>query len=338
MTNGAEEIRVLEGLEAVRRRPGMYVGNLHDGSGLERLWLGCVLEQIEAHRRGEVRRLSVGCDGDWIEIASDERCTMRPIRTLGGHDLGPGLDVHFAHLTHTAGFARPVACALSRRLEVETRDGTRRWRTTYERGQRVEPIVEERWSGERGTRFRFRPDPVIFPSVTLDTAAMAARLDVLARLHPLLEITWQGRRIAHRDGLRGWVAEQLEAQAELGAVHHAIRVTAEHTLELALGWRAHGAPEIRSFVNDEETKGGAHHAGLFAGLVAAAEGATELSPEVLREQLSDGLVAVIAIRGRVDWAGSVRERVVSPAIEKLVREAVATTAGWDVRRRLAARR
>lgn len=192
----ARDIQVLVGLEAVRRRPGMYVGGLGEEGMIEAI-LVPVHNTLAEHRAGHASRLHISCDdGLWTvrddgrgipvrRLESGESALERVMMTLscGRRDFrstappqGPGL---------------AVLNALSAECEVEVeRDGARH-RQRYARGVPGSLLTEIEPLGQRGTTVRFRLDPDLFEAA-LAPADLRPALSALARESPGLSIRLQG--------------------------------------------------------------------------------------------------------------------------------------------------
>jgi DNA gyrase/topoisomerase IV subunit B len=164
---------VLKGLEGVRRRPGMYVGDV-DGDGLfNLLWepVGNVIDQHLMRRVTEVR-VEIANDG-WITVTDDGPGIAADLLTVlftklhfrGTHD-GHSPHIHFTSGFRSVGLA--VVSALSERVEVEsTRRGVRTART-FARGCATEEARRKEPSSIDGTSIRFKPDAQIFGANVID--------------------------------------------------------------------------------------------------------------------------------------------------------------------------
>lgn len=192
----AESITVLEGMEAVRKRPGMYIGNTDDGTGLHH-WvyevLGNAIDEADAGYGG---RITLTIHGD-REITIEDRGRGIPV------DLHPKLgrpcvEVIFTTL-HAGGMFDPnaykigsglhgvgvsVVNALSEHLTVDVfRDGAH-WRQRFERGTSCGPLERVEDAVSTGTRVRMSADPEIFLDPVLNFLTLHDRLEELAWMHP----------------------------------------------------------------------------------------------------------------------------------------------------------
>lgn len=345
-TYGPHMIEPLEGLEPVRKRPGMYIGNVQDGSGLHQLVWEVVGNAVDEHLARRARRMSVDLNDGWIEVADDGAGIPVDVHPRWGRTAlelvcttlhsGPTRWGHHPHV-HVGegqlGFGLAVVNALSGRLEVEVQRDGGVHRVAFERGRVVEPFARTGKTTRTGTRVRLRPDPETFATCAFDPAAIEARLRELAWLCPLLEIRWQGVELPGRGGPLGWArtAGQGPARAQI-----ATTPTIDHaTVDLALVWRDDGDATIRSFVNFGATRdGGTHVGGLWDGLVEAVapRWPTATSAD-LRAALGRGLSAVVHVMMvHPSWGGPTKDKLVSPeagdVTRRAAREAV-TRALWS---------
>jgi DNA gyrase subunit B len=341
----AVDIQVLDGLEAVRKRPAMYVGNVRDGSALQHMALEIIGNSIDQHLSGRARHLRVDVEGDWMIIEDDGpgipvdvcpmwgRSAMEVIFTTlhaGATFDGHHPHVHVTHQVHGVG----VACvnALSARFEAESRREGKVWRIAFERGRVVEPLASHGPASRSGTRIRYRPDPEIFPCGTRTNAeALELRLRELAYLNPLLKIDCCGQELPGRGGPAAWVralAGEVGGRVVLGA-HETIEGA---VVDLALAWRASGseAPLIHSFVSQSHTRdGGTHVRGFWGGLIEAlsplVQGATDRS---VRELFGPGLVAVLNVGlDAPQFFSPTRDRLDSPIAAMAAHRVVASAVG-----------
>ncbi|HEY8417545.1 MAG TPA: ATP-binding protein, partial [Limnochordales bacterium] len=202
----AEQIQVLEGLEAVRRRPGMYIGST-DARGLHHLFVEVVDNSIDEAMAGFCDRIDVivHADGSLTVIdngrgipVSIHPKTGRPavetvLTTLhAGGKFGEGGGYKVSGGLHGVGVS--VVNALSEWLEVEVKRGGKVYRQRFSRGT---PTTELEVVGEcegTGTRVTFKPDAQIFETVDFDANVLAHRLQELAFLNKGVRLTLHDER------------------------------------------------------------------------------------------------------------------------------------------------
>jgi DNA gyrase subunit B len=301
----ADSITVLEGLEPVRKRPGMYVGDVRDGTALHHLVWEVVGNSIDQHLARRARHLRVDVDERWITVEDDGPGI--PIdRTPSGRSalervfttLHPGAtwDGHFPHV-HIApslkGVGVAVVNALSARMEVESRRRGTLHRIAFERGKVTQPLESCGRTSKTGTRVRFQPDPEIFGCTRLDCSRIEARLRELAWLHPLLDLSWQGALLPGREGLTGWVRELAGATRLHEPVLAVTGLHGDVWVDLALAWRDSSvrSVDLRTFVNASPVGSGTHVNGLWQGLARALGG--RAGP--VRELLEPDMIGIVHV-------------------------------------------
>lgn len=320
----ADMVEVVTLREAVRRRPGMYVGATDDGSGSLHLLLEVAANAIDQVLLGRCTRVDIRIDADdTITIADDgpgipahaladilERPSNRP--TVDGHRP----HVHLG----LGGLGLPIANALSDPFEVDTVCAGQQAIAHYSGGLPSAPLQVNNASRPSGTRLRFRPDPQLFQCTRVSRAGLSRRLEDLAFLLPSMALSWTfaGERSA---GLVGLV--HAEVGDPLGGIAH---YRGDHSsaegpmaVEVALAWHRHPhrrpQPVIHSFANLERTETGQHVAGLLAGVRA-------FLPRSSRVRGLDGLVAVVAVMlADVVYGSPTKSSLVNPAARDAVKQA-----------------
>ena len=323
----ASAIKVLEGLEAVRKRPGMYIGD-QGASGLHHLVWEVVDNSIDEAQAGF-------CDRVEVTIHADNSVTVvdngRGIPVDVHQETGlPAAQVVMTYLhaggkfgsgaykvsggLHGVGVS--VVNALSEMLELEIRRGGRVYRQEYSRG---EPVSEFRQVGEtdrRGTRITFRPDPEIFETLDFSYEVLAQRLRELAFLN-------RGVRIRLRDERETKVREQeffyeggiVEFVAHLNRNREVLHEPPVHiegerggiVAEIALQYNDSYQEVLFSFANSiNTTEGGTHLSGFRAALTRTINAYIASNRENLPKQMRDvtlsgddvreGLTAVVSVK------------------------------------------
>lgn len=237
---------------------------------------------------------------------------------------GPTFDGHHPHIHMTdRGVGLSCVNALSSRTDVETVRAGRRYRIAFECGHTVEPLADLGPTSRRGTQIRFRPDPTIFETAEVDPAPIREQLTNLAFLNPLLDVRFQGRAIDGRGGPASFVRALAGNRLACPTIFATTRTIDDVFVDVAIGWRDRGEPEVRSFVNMLPTRTGTHVKGLWSGLTVAAK---RIRPAIL-DLLGPGLVAVLHV-GLFDpsFGGPTREHLstplAGPAVERAIAEAL----------------
>ncbi|PCC70698.1 DNA gyrase B [Nannocystis exedens] len=317
----------------VRKRPGMYVGGVHDGSGVLHVALELVANAVDQALAGRLSRLDVGVEGDETLVVSDDgpgiaadgakdRPSLRDI--LERRFELPTVDGHRPHVhLGFGGIGLAVANAVAERLEIVTVHAGRQATACYCRGVPLTAMRVEATDRSSGTCIRIRADPQIFSSVCVPREDLQHRLTDLSFLLPQLRISWMGEREHHGRGLPELA--RLHAPATIGGVahHRAVVGGLEEPIdvEVALVWGEGSTREatVQSFVNLGRAAEGVHREGVLDGLRSffPRRGAA-----ARRVGLSAAVVVVLA---DVQWGSPIRDKLVTPAVRPAV-QAVTMTA------------
>jgi DNA gyrase subunit B len=357
----SSSIQVLEGLEAVRKRPGMYIGSTGP-RGLHHLVYEVVDNSIDEAMAGHARRVeviihedgSVSVLDDGRGIPTEMHETGRPAAEVvmtvlhaGGKFDGGGYKVSGG--LHGVG----VSCVnfLSTWLELDIWRGGAHHRQRYERGVPVTKLEHVGPAGvvdgrpRRGTRVRFCPDPLIFTeTVDYDFDTLAKRLKELAYLNPGTTIELHDKRddlreVYHYEGGIQSFVEHLNAGRTL--LHEPpIRVQGERDgiqVDVALQWTSAYSETLSSFVNNINTiEGGTHVSGLKAALTRTLN-TYALSSGIFKagknESLSgddvrEGLTVVLSVRiPEPQFEGQTKSKLGNSEVRGLVEAITADALG-----------
>lgn len=344
-----DEIVVLEGLEAVRKRPAMYIGDVHDGSGLHHVLWSLVACALDEQLDGRGSRIRVSVADDIAEIDSDGRGLPVGVHPRWNRPslevmlTGVRVDIEWDDNRYVGysprhwGFDLAVVNALSEELEVEIRREGYVWRQQYSRGRPLGPLERGERTERTGTRIRIRADRTIFTSTRFDRGRVRERLHELAFFNPHLTFESSSEVIREPRGLTGWIETMAAAHGtSADEVFTTGGIDDGGTYEVALAWTKAPATEVRSFVGQTETPGGGtHERGFYEGIVRAL---ATLRPNAGKPprtsrvvpRLTPGLLAVVHVT-RLDpvFGGAARERLVCREARRVVRDRLAESlARW----------
>jgi DNA gyrase subunit B len=344
----ADQITILSGLEAVRQRPGMYIGSTGI-EGLHHLVYEVVDNAIDESLAGH-------CDQLTVELLPDGSCAITD--NGRGIPVGPmpdgrsAAEVVLTTLHTGAKFHNDVykvsgglhgvgvSCvnALSERLELDVWRSGAHFRATFSRGTVTAPITRVADSAQRGTRVCFLPDARIFRDV-LDFSwdVLSWRLRELAFLNPGLSITFRDLRgepleevFLYAGGTQSFVAHLNRARIPLHAppihIHQSVSGV---EIDLALQWTSLYAEDTHSFVNSIRTaEGGTHLEGLRDALTEtvqqlARDRGRRGVERIRRIDVREGLACVLSLKvPQPEFGGQTKTRLTNPAIRGLVCETV----------------
>ena len=283
----SRQIQVLKGLEAVRKRPGMYIGST-SARGLHHLVYEVVDNSIDEAMAGHCASIRVVIrPGDIVSVDDDGRgipVDMHPTEGVPGVELamttlhaGGKFDKTSYKVSgglHGVGVS--VVNALSEWLEVEVRRGGRRYHQRYERGIRTTDLTDLGAANDRGTLVTFKPDPEVFTELDFSFDRLSARLRELAFLNKGLEIVLRDERtdeeVEHVYRYDGGLAEFVTwLRGSRSPVHENViyfdTARPEAEIELAMQYDDGFSENIHTFVNNINThEGGTHLTGFRAAL------------------------------------------------------------------------
>jgi DNA gyrase subunit B/topoisomerase-4 subunit B len=322
---GREDIKVLEGLEAVRKRPGMYIGDTGK-DGLHHLLWEIVDNAIDEAMNGHASLVEVtlhedGCsatvtdNGRGIPVdehPTEKRSALEVILTTL-HSGGKFEQGSYTTSGGLHGVGSSVVNALSEELTATIKRDGHVWEQKFKRGAPQAPVAPIKPWGERkgtGTAIFFRPDLEIFNDTSFDAAFVRKRLELKTYLIRGLKITFRDERerepveFLHTGGLLDYL-NALVVELEASGVHDkpfVVEVANGMRVEMVLQWTHHHSEKLLSFVNAIPTPdGGTHEQGLREGVVKAMRQYMEthdliprgltVSPEDIREGLC-GLISV----------------------------------------------
>ncbi|MBP0449264.1 DNA gyrase subunit B [Kitasatospora sp. RG8] len=340
----AAHIQVLEGREAVRRRPGMWIGSTGE-RGLRNLVFEVADRAVNEVVAGRASRVDITLTSDGgVRVADDG-----PGVPVGEAD-GDGLEALLTRMPASTGLGGLggvgpfVVNALSSRLTAEVRrEGVRRVQE-YARGVAVTPLTEAGPATDSGTTLVFWPDPEIFGTAEYSFDDLAEEFRELAFLNRGLDVSLTDRRrsagprsvrFRFPGGARDFVAFLDEQEAApvhpdvIGFEQEDPRMAG--TMEVALRWRGPGEARLRSYANGWRTPaGGSHVEGLRDGVAAAVNAyarerrpLTAADPDLGADRLCEGLTAVVLVRlERPEFEGATRDRLGNVAARACVGQAV----------------
>ena len=325
----------------IRKRPGMYIGDTRDGSGLAHLVWEVVANAVDEHLAGACQQISVEIGADGAVTVEDDGRGF-PLRLASGAPFAevaltkfhatPTLDGHAPH-AHVGkyGVGLVVVCALSERLELHVyRDG-RSGQQRFARGIATSGVEDHGPSDRTGTRLTFLPDPTIFSGRALDTSLVLERLTELSFLLPGLTIQFADRRVRvlHQPGGLAGHLEAVATDTRIGSTFRLTEVVDDVEVDIAARWGLHRNTSVQSFANTERTTDGGTHvkgllAGLSEGLKQAAPQLAQLAPKPRLSAVSRNLSALVCVRLMdPDYDRPTKSRLTTPRVERIVKTVVA---------------
>ncbi len=346
-TYNAESITVLEGLEAVRRRPGMYIGGV-DKSGFHHLLWEIVDNSVDEVMNGHATRIvvtlekdgrtvSITDNGRGIPVDKHKKTGQSALETILTtlHAGGKFDNDAYKVAGGLHGVGASVVNALSKTLQAEVRRDGFLWTQEYRRGKSLGPVEKGEPARGSGTTIRFVPDPDIFGPQVFDADLIAERLDVKTYLNKGLTIQFVDQKaektheFRHEGGVADFLNHVNEARTDVrvgGQPFVLERDDEDVRLALALCWTEATDEDVRSFVNTIPTRdGGTHEQGLRAAVTQALQkymkehDLLKKGLEVKGEDVREGLTAILSICvHEPQFQGQTKGRLNNPEVRSQV--------------------
>jgi DNA gyrase subunit B len=342
----AKDITVLEGLEPVRKRPGMYIGGVGSG-GLHHLVWEILDNSVDEAMNGHASdiKVTLHADGSSITIEDDGRgipvdrhpatkkSALEVIFTVlhAGGKFEPG---NYKTAGGLHGVGASVVNALSKELVATVRRDGAVWEMRFKQGKPAGPLKKLGPARGTGTSVYFRPDAAIFPKIEFDPLAIRDRLEIVSYLHTGVKVIFDdetsGEKLVfqHTEGIVDYL-RKIVTDRTARPVHDAPFVWNKEDgprLDLVVQWTEATEEHIRSYVNGiPTTSGGTHEGGLRAGIGKAVRNFIEthnLSPKgvtIAAEDIREGLTGVLSIFiQEPQFQGQTKDRLNNPEMLSMV--------------------
>jgi len=356
-TYTAKDITVLEGLEPVRKRPGMYIGGV-GSPGLHHLvWeildnavdeaMNAYASLINVTLHKDQSSITVADDGRGMPVDKHPKSRKSAMEVIFTTLHAGGKFEHRTYRTAGGlhGVGASVVNALSKELVATSKRDGGHWQQRFKQGKPVtRPRRISRARGT-GTTVFFRPDPKIFPKTEFDPKLIEDRLEIVSYLHKGIRVVFddefrkQKRTFQHNEGLGDYLAHLVAARGAtpVHTVVFALEKDHEETgsrVNLVLQWTEATDEHIRSYVNGVPTgSGGTHESGLRAGIGKAVRNfidTHDLTPKgvtVSADDIREGLTGLLSIFVRdPQFQGQTKDRLNNPemtqALDSVVRPAL----------------
>ncbi|CAI2718201.1 DNA gyrase/topoisomerase IV subunit B [Nitrospina watsonii] len=350
-TYQAKDIQILEGLEPVRKRPGMYIGST-SSTGLHHLVWEILDNSVDEALNGHCNHIEITLHGE-DEITLKDNGRGIPVDTFRKtkksameilfttlHSGGKFQEGNYKVSGGLHGVGMAVVCALSESLTATSRRDGFEWSQTYSCGQPQDKLKKGKATRNHGTEITFRPDPKIFPKIAWNVKGILEQAESKAFLNKGLKITVHENGSTHvfqyPEGIKDFIQKITPAGQSLTPEPlYVEKEDKQLRLEVAFLWTSKTDTVIHSYANAIKTvDGGAHESGFRNGITKALKAYIErrnLLPKgissVNGDDVKEGLVAIINVylQGDVEFQGQTKGRLnsdITSQVDSVVRHSL----------------
>lgn len=343
----AKDIVALEGLDPVRKRPGMYIGGV-GSAGLHHLVWEILDNSVDEAMNGHASEISLTLhkDGKTITVsdngrgipvdkhAKTKKSALEMVLTIL-HAGGKFEGKNYKTSGGLHGVGASAVNALSKQLVAVVRRDGAQYKMEFSQGRPTSKLQKAKGTFRgTGTTITFTPDPTIFPRTEFNPETIRNRLEVCSFLHKKVQVKFvdevNGKKVTyfHENGIIDYL-EQVIKERKAKHIHESaftVSKDGEERVEIAIKWTESTDEHVRSYVNGIPTvNGGAHENGFRAGLGKAIRNYFEthsLTPrgvKISQEDIREGIVAIASVFiADPQFQGQTKEKLNNPEVQSIV--------------------
>ena len=347
MTYTADQLDVLQGLEAVRKRPGMYIGGV-SSAGLHHLAWEVLDNAVDEAMNGHATEITLTLhkSGDTVTVADNGRgipvdknkktgktgleLVLTELHAGGKFQNDGGGNYKTSGGLHGVGAS--VVNALSKTLVAQVKRGGSEYKMEFAKGKPKTKLLKKKTAARgTGTSITFTADATVFPKTRFNPETLKARLETVSFLHKGVkvhfvdEVSGAKSTFQHQDGLADYLKQVLKERDARPIHDAAFRCEKDNgeRIEAVLQWTESTDEHVRSYVNGITTSGGgSHENGFRAGLTKAVRNYIDthkLTPrgvKITHEDIREGLVAILSVFiADPQFQGQTKDRLNNPEVQ-----------------------
>jgi DNA gyrase subunit B/topoisomerase-4 subunit B len=346
----ASDITVLEGLDPVRKRPGMYIGGV-GSAGLHHLVWEVLDNAVDEAMNGHASEIVVTLHSDHCSVTVTDNGRGIPV-DIHPKMKKPAIEIIFSTL-HAGGkfeganyktsgglhgVGASVVNALSTKLVATVKRAGAEFEIEFKAGALAKPLKKKGAARGTGTTVFFAPDPKIFPKTQFSPETIRERLEIVSFLHKGVKVTFVDEKAGskelfhHEAGLPDYLVKVI-AERNAKPTHtppFTFSRDGDQRIEVALQWTESTDEHIKSYVNGIPTgSGGTHESGLRSGLSKAVRNYIDihkLAPRgvtLTAEDIREGLTGLLSVFiAEPQFQGQTKDRLNNPEVQAVVDAAV----------------